>query len=102
MIRRGLVLLLGIALCVSALALVTAQHRSRSLFVDVERAQQQARQLDIDFDRLKIDLARLSQPAYVEAEARRLGMKPVDGSRTVFLNLPTASASAPVAPGGKK
>ncbi|MGB2817165.1 MAG: cell division protein FtsL [Burkholderiaceae bacterium] len=102
MIRRGLVLLLGIALFASALALVTAQHRSRSLFVDVERAQQQARQLDIDFDRLKIELARLSQPAYVEAEARRLGMKPVDGSRTVFLNLPTASASAPVAPGPKK
>lgn len=102
MIRRVLALLLGLALFVSALALVTAQHRSRSLFVDVERAQQQARQLDIDFDRLKIELARLSQPAYVEAEARRLGMKPVDGSRTVFLNLPTASASAPVAPGAKK
>jgi cell division protein FtsL len=101
-IRRGLFLLLGIALFASALALVTAQHRARSLFVDVERAQQQARQLDIDFDRLKIELARLSQPAYVEAEARRLGMKPVDGSRTVFLNLPTASASAPVAPGAKK
>ena len=102
MIRRGLVLLLGIALFASALALITAQHRSRSLFVDVERAHQQARQLDIDFDRLKIELARLSQPAYVEVEARRLGMKPVDGSRTVFLNLPTASASAPVAPGAKK
>lgn len=102
MIRRGLVLLLGIALFASALALVTAQHRSRSLFVDVERAQQQARQLDIDFDRLKIELARLSQPAYVEAEARRLGMKPVDGTRTVFLNLPTASASAPIAPEAKK
>ncbi|HEX5638487.1 MAG TPA: cell division protein FtsL [Burkholderiaceae bacterium] len=102
MIRRGLVLLLGLALFGSALALITAQHRSRSLFVDVERAQQQARQLDIDFDRLKIELARLSQPAYVEVEARRLGMKPVDGSRTVFLNLPTASASAPVAPGAKK
>jgi cell division protein FtsL len=101
-IRRGLVLLLGLALFGSALALITAQHRSRSLFVDVERAQQQARQLDIDFDRLKIELARLSQPAYVEVEARRLGMKPVDGSRTVFLNLPTASASAPVAPGAKK
>ena len=102
MIRRGLVLLLGLALFGCALALITAQHRSRSLFVDVERAQQQARQLDIDFDRLKIELARLSQPAYVEVEARRLGMKPVDGSRTVFLNLPTASASAPVAPGAKK
>ena len=63
MIRRGLVLLIALALFMSALALVTAQHRSRSLFIDVERAQQQARQLDIDFDRLKIELARLSKPA---------------------------------------
>jgi cell division protein FtsL len=102
MIRRGLVLLLAVALFTSALALVTAQHRSRSLFIDLERAQQRTRQLDIEYDRLKIDLSRLSQPAYVEAEARRLGMKPVDGSRTVFLNLPTASAAAPVAPGAKK
>ena len=102
MIRRWLALLLGLALFASALALVTAQHRSRALFIDVERAQQQARQLDIDFDRLKIELARLAQPAYVEAEARRLGMKPVDASRTVFLDLPTASAAAAVPPGAKK
>ncbi len=102
MIRRGLVLLLGLALFVCALALVTAQHRARAMFIDVERAQQQARQLDIDFDRLKIDLARLSQPAYVEAEARRMGMKPVDASRTVFLNLPEASSAAPLPPGLKK
>ena len=102
MIRRGLVVLLALALFLSALSLVTAQHRSRSLFIDVERAQQQARQLDIDYDRLKIELARLSQPAYIETEARRLGMKPVDGSRTVFLNLPAASAAAPLAPGAKK
>lgn len=102
MIRRWLAVLLGLALFASALSLVTAQHRSRALFIDVERAQQQARQLDIDFDRLRIELARLSQPAYVEAEARRLGMKPVDASRTVFLNLPAASAAAAVPPGAKK
>jgi cell division protein FtsL len=102
MMRRGFVLLIGLALFASALALITAQHRSRSLFIDLERAQQQARQLDIDHDRLKIEIARLSQPAYVEEQARRLGLKPVDGSRTVFLNLPAASAAAPLAPGAKK
>jgi cell division protein FtsL len=102
MMRRGLVVLLALALFGCALALVTAQHRARTLFVDVERAQRQARQLDIDYDRLKIELSRLAQPAYVEAEARRLGMKPVDPSRTVYLNLPAASAAAPLAPGAKK
>jgi cell division protein FtsL len=101
-IRRGLVVLLAVALFLSALALVTAQHRARSLFIDLDRAQQQARQLDVDHERLKIDLARLAQPAYVEAEARRLGMKPVDGNRTVFLNLPAASAVAPLPPRAKK
>ena len=101
MIRRGLLLLLGLLLFGSALALVSAQHRARSLFIDLERAQQQAKQHDVEYDRLKIELARLSQPAYVEAEARRIGLKPVDGGRTVFLNLPAAIAAAPAKPGKK-
>jgi cell division protein FtsL len=98
MIRRGLVIVLALALFASALAVVTAQHRARSHFVDLERAQQRARQLDIDYDRLKIELSRLSQPAYVEAEARRLGMKPVEASRTVYLNVPAASTATPLPP----
>jgi cell division protein FtsL len=101
MIRRGLLLMLGLALFGSALALVTAQHRARALFIDLERAQQQAKQHDVEYDRLKIEVARLSQPAYVETEARRIGLKPVDGSRTVFLNLPAAVAAAPAAPARK-
>jgi cell division protein FtsL len=102
MIRIALLLLLGVLLFGSALALVTAQHRARALFIDAERARQQGRQQEVEFDRLKIELARLSQPAYVEAEALRLGLRPVDGARTVFLNLPTASAVVPLAPGSKK
>jgi cell division protein FtsL len=101
MIRRGLLLVLGLLLFGSALALVTAQHRARSFFIDLQRAQQQAKQHDVEYDRLKIELARLSQPAYVEAEAKRVGLKPVDGSRTVFLNLPAAVAAAPAAPARK-
>jgi cell division protein FtsL len=101
MIRRGLLLVLGLLLFGSALALVTAQHRARALFIDLERAQQQAKQHEVEHDRLKIELARLSQPAYVEAEAKRVGLKPVDGNRTVFLNLPAAVASAPAPPGKK-
>lgn len=92
----------GALLFVSALALITAQHRSRSLFIDVERATNGGKQLDVEFDRLKIELARLAQPAFVETEARRLGLKPIDATRTVFLNVPAASAVAPVAPGKRK
>lgn len=92
MIRRGLVVLIAMALFASALSLITAQHRSRSLFIDLERAQIDAKRLDVDHDRLRIEQSRLSQPAYVESEARKLGLKPIDATRTVFLTLPAAEA----------
>jgi cell division protein FtsL len=82
---QALVALVGLLLLAGSLSLVTAQHRARSLFVDLERAQQQARQLEAEGDRLRIELARAAQPAAVESSARALGLKPVDGSRVVFL-----------------
>ena len=102
MIRRGAVLLAALLLFASALGLVTAQHRTRSLFIDLERAQQETKQLDVDYERLKIELARLSQPAAVERAAQRLGFRAAGASQTVYLNLPEASAAAPVEPGARK
>lgn len=98
MIRRALVFVAALLLFASALGLVTAQHRTRSLFVDVERAQQEARQLDVDYERLTIEQARLAQPAAVERAALRLGFKAPEAGRTVFLALPPASAP-PSTPG---
>ena len=102
MIRHVLVFMAVVLLFASSLGLVTAQHRTRSLFVDLERAQQDAKQLDVDYERLTIELARLAQPAAVERAALRLGFKAAEASRTVFLNLPQASATTPVAPGARK
>lgn len=94
---RALIGLVAALLLASSLSLVTAQHRARSLFVDLERAQQQARQLEADGDRLRIELGRASQPAAVETAARELGLKPVDAGRVVFLPSPLG-AVAPAAP----
>jgi len=102
MIRRGILILTVLLLFASALGLVTAQHRTRSLFIDLERAQQEAKRLDVDYERLKIELARLSQPAAVERAALRLGFRAADAGHTVYLNLPQARAAAPVAPGAGK
>jgi len=102
MIRRGLILIAALLLFASALGLVTAQHRTRSLFVDLERTQQAAKQLDVDYERLTIELARLSQPAAVERAAQRIGFRPIDPSQSVYLNLPQATATAPLAPGARK
>ncbi len=82
---RALAAVLTVLLVASALSLVTAQHRARSLFVDLERAQQDAKQLDVEADRLRIELGRISQPAMIEAAARKLGLAPIESKSVVFL-----------------
>ncbi len=83
------------ALVASALALVTARYRARGLFAELEVTQQQARSLDAEGNRLRIELGRAAQPASIEAAARAVGMRPVDPDRTVFLaRAPSAAAGA--------
>jgi cell division protein FtsL len=94
---RALLAVVAALLVGSSLSLVTAQHRARTLFVDLERAQQLAKQLEAEGDRLRVDLGRASQPAVIESAARDLGLKPVDGSRVVFL--PAAAGAVPAARG---
>jgi cell division protein FtsL len=94
---RVLLAIVAVLLVGSSLSLVTAQHRARTLFVDLERAQLLAKQLDAEGDRLRVDLGRASQPAVIESAARELGLKPVDGSRVVFL--PAAAGAVPAARG---
>lgn len=97
-VSRALLALVVLLLAASSFSLVTAQHRARSLFVDVERAQQQARQLEAEGDRLRIELGRASQPAAIESAARELGLKPVDAGRIVFL---PAAGTVPAAKDAK-
>jgi len=82
---RATPFVLATLLVASSLALVTAQYRARGLFVDLENAQRDARQLEADGNRLRIELGRAGQPSVVEASARRLGMAPATVPRTVLL-----------------
>ena len=85
MSSRAVILLLGVVLVASAFGLVTAQYRSRTLFVELDRTQQRAAALEAEGNRLRVDQARGAQPAAVEAAARRLGLKPIDAKESVFL-----------------
>ncbi|HXF45205.1 MAG TPA: cell division protein FtsL [Burkholderiaceae bacterium] len=85
---RALAIVLALALAASAFGVVTAQHRTRSLFVELERAQQRAAALAAEGNRLRVEQARLLQPAAVDAAARQLGLKPIDAAHTVFLPMP--------------
>lgn len=86
MSSRAVIILLGIVIVLSAFGIVTAQYRTRSLFVELERAQQRAAALEAEGDRLRVAQARSVQPAAVETAARRLGLKPIEARETVFLS----------------
>jgi cell division protein FtsL len=82
--RLNVVLIALLAAC--ALALVTSQHHARRLFVELERAQAQSRQLDVDWNQLRVQQTLLATAALVDARARRdLGMEAVGPDRTLHL-----------------
>ena len=93
--NRGLVLLLGVLLFASSMGLITAQHRARGVFVELERAQATSKSLEAEGDRLRIELGRNAQPASVEWVARRLGLQPIEPAHVVYLPQP-ARGNAPV------
>ena len=69
-----------------ALSLVNAQYQARHLFIELERLQQQARQLDIDWAQLQLDQSTLGKNARIEQIARKdLNMVPVSPARTQYL-----------------
>ena len=79
--------ILALALVVCALGLVTSQHRARTLFVELERTQRQARQLDVQWEQLQLDQTGLAKPSRIDTKARSgLAMQSVAPDRTLHLN----------------
>lgn len=93
-------LVLSLLLVICALALVTSQYRGRELFAELEVAQQEAKTLEADGSRLRSDLGRASQPAIVEAAARRVGMRAINPERIIIL--PTSAADVAARAPGKE
>ncbi len=80
--------LLTVALVLCALSLVNAQYQARRLFIELERAQAAARQLDIEWAQLQLDQSTLVKHARIEANARRdLNMVAVTPDRTQYLTM---------------
>lgn len=69
-----------------ALALVNSQYKARNLFIELEKLQQQSRQLDIDWAQLQLDQSTLGKNARIEQIARtELNMAPLSPARTQYL-----------------
>lgn len=80
MLRHNLVLLLAIVLC--ALATVSAQHRARGFFQALEGEEERARQLEIEYGQLQLELSTWATHPRIEKIARdRLKMQLPDARR---------------------
>lgn len=84
-------LLLGIILVACALSLINSQYKARSLFIELERSQAQAKQFDLQWTQLKLDQSTYGKHARIEGVAEKeLNMTPLTPDRTQYL---TAEAS---------
>jgi len=92
MTRVNLFLLVILVLC--ALSLVTSRHQARRLFVELERAQGEARAYETEYGQLELEQSTWGMPARIEKIAReQLRMQLPTPSRTEIV--PMAKAPTP-------
>ena len=81
MARLNFILLAALTAC--ALALVTSQHQARKLYVELQKEQELAKQLDIEWGQLQLEQSTWAMHARIEKiAARELGMRVPTPSRT--------------------
>jgi cell division protein FtsL len=81
-----LCLLLTVILVACSLLLVNSQYQARRLFIELERKQAQARQLDLEWSQLELDQSTLGQSARIASlAASNLQMMTVVPNRVQYL-----------------
>ncbi len=78
---------LAIVLIVSAVGLINSQYRARKIFTQLEKAQTETRQLELEWGQLQLKQSSASQHSVVEKKAESDGMDMVriTKSNTEFL-----------------
>ena len=93
MSRLNVVMALVLVMC--ALAVIQAQHRSRTYFVELERLKKEARALDEQWGQLQLEQSTWANPARVDTLARsRIGLVAVTQER---IHVETEGVETPVA-----
>jgi cell division protein FtsL len=87
-------LLLAVIAC--ALAVVTAQHRSRKLFAELDTEQAAAKKLDEEWTQLQLEQGTWATHKRIEAVAsHQLGMHFADPASTVIIDRGGVPAATP-------
>ena len=68
MVRLNIFLLLAVLIC--SLAVVTSQHKARKIFQALEAEQEHARQLEVEFGQLQLELSTWGTAPRIEKIAR--------------------------------
>lgn len=81
MSRLNLLLLLVLVLC--AAGVVTSQHKARKAYIKLEKAQGEARQLEVEWGQLQLEQSTWATHVRIEKEAAtRLNMRVPDAGHT--------------------
>ena len=93
MLRVNFFLLLAVAIC--SLSVVTSQHQARKLFQGLEGEQERARQLEVEFGQLQIQLSTWATSPRIEKIAReKLNMRTPESSRVLTARAVASLAGA--------
>lgn len=86
MARLNLLLLCLAIAC--ALGVVTSQHKARKLFVELQKEQELARQMEVEWGQLQLEQSTWAMPARVEKIAsRQLQMQLPQGDKIQFVRM---------------
>ncbi|MSQ58958.1 MAG: cell division protein FtsL [Betaproteobacteria bacterium] len=78
-----------VILLASAAGLVTSQHQARKLYADLEREQQTAKQIEVEWGQLQIEQSTFSMHSHIEkVAASRLRMATPATQHVQMLYLP--------------
>ncbi len=92
MLRLNFILLALLIAC--ALALVTSQHRARKFYVELQKEQDVAKQLDIEWGQLQLEQGTWATHGRIEKLAgAKLGMRVPASSRVEVVTAPPAPAA---------
>lgn len=90
MLRTNLVLLFFVVFC--ALGVVTSQHKARRLFQALEAEQERAKQLDVEFGQLQLELSTWATHPRIEKIARERLKMHVPEARAIVAAQPAGDA----------
>jgi len=93
MVRLNLLLLAILIAC--ALSLVSSQHKARKLYVELQKEQERAKQLDVEWGQLQLEQSTWAMHGRVEKiAAQKLGMR-VPSATRIQIVPPPAPESRP-------